>query len=593
MASRLYCDLRAWAFLAAAGLYGCGTTSVPYLSPKEEQSLTTVQRGRLNAMKVYMSHEEPPDQPYKVIARVKGISCVLNPKEFKQATDEEAIHVMEVRAALLNADAVINADCQASSGTDWVNNCWSSVVCIGDAIRDQKTPGALEPTVVPARAIAVVPSIATPSLEYIALPPPKESTVAPDQTGRAVAQGAGRGAVGGAAFGAAAGVMVAIDFAISTAGVGIIILPYSVAAGTAVGAVGGGALGAAQALSENRPRGAAAPSRDTLTPIPVHLPVAEAMVAAAQIQPEPRVELPAPLLGTLCPTYPIAQKKKIASNVTTAASAEFESESRLKAQGYTQCAEVGITSLHWDEYRDKGGAYTVLLVTARARVRDLTSEKTLVTRDYWFQSGPLGLSQPLLSGLQRAQGLLGERMAEDLVIDAIGDGVIENGVCGLAPAQTRFRESAAEASGQVATDIGGQAPSTSLDLRELVLAWESFPTARHMAVLAREAEGSVTDVVYDLRIWRDGQAGYTYERLGLSTSVHRIDRALPAGQYRWSVRARFAFAGRPRATTWNYSWNAVLAEATAHVQTPKGGWITCRRDYFSDNSSFRLIVPST
>jgi len=587
MGSRLYCGLRACAFLAAACLYGCGTTP---LSPKEEQSLTTVQRGRLNAMKVYMSREEPPDQPYKVIARVKGISCVqnLNLKEYKQATDEEAIHVMEVRAALLNADAVINADCQASSAVDWVNNCWSSVVCIGDAIQEQETP-----TVVPARAIAVVPSIATPSLEYIALPPPKGSTGATDQTGRAVAQGAARGAVEGAGAGAVAGVMVAIELAIGTGGVGIIILPYSVAAGAAVGAVGGGALSAAHALSENRPRGAAVPSRDTLTPIPVHLPVAEAMVAAAQIQPERRIELPAPLLGTLCPAYPIAQKKKIASNVTTAASAaEFESESRLKAQGYTQCAEVGMTRLHWDEYRDKSGAYTVLLATARARVQDLASQKTLVTRHYCFQSDPLGSSQPLLTGLQRAQRVLGERMAEDLVIDAIGDGVIENGICGLVPAQTRFRESGAEASGQVATDSGGQAPATSLDPREPVLAWESFPTSRHMAVLGREAEGSVTDVVYDLRIWRDGQAGYTYERLGLSTSVHRIDSALAAGEYRWSIRARFVFAGRPRATTWNYSWNAVLAEATAHVKPPKGGWVICRRDYISDNSSFRLFVPS-
>ena len=528
MGSGLYCRPRAWAFFAAACLYGCGTTPVPYFSSKEMESLTTAQRVRLSAMKVYMSYEEPPDRPYKVIARVRGISCVLNRKAYQQATDEEATHVLKVRAALLNADAVINADCNASSGTDWVNNCWSSVVCVGDAIQGQSTPGAVAPfeaTVTLSRAIAVVPSTAAPS----------------------------------------EGLEVLLQRMVS---------------------------GAANTVSENRPRAAAVPLRYTLSPMRVHLPVAEAMVTAAEVQREARVELPVPLLGTLCPSYPIAKKKQIASNLTTATSSEFESESRLKTQGYTQCAEVGITHLRWDEYRDQGRSYTVLLATARARVQDLLSENALVTRDYWYQSSPLESSQSLQSRLQRAQGVLGERMAEDLVINAIGDGVIEKGVCGLTPAQSGFRESGAEASGQLPTNIGGQAPATSLNPQEPVLAWESFPTSRHMAILAREAEGSVTDVIYDLRIWRDGQAGYTYERLGLSANVHRIDSALPAGEYRWSIRARFVFAGKARATTWNYSWQAALTDATAHVKPPKGGWVTCRRDYISDNSSFRLIVPS-
>jgi uncharacterized protein YbjQ (UPF0145 family) len=41
---------------------------------------------------------------------------------------------VKLRAALLDADAVVNVLCNTSS-VDWVNNCWSSIICAGDAIR--------------------------------------------------------------------------------------------------------------------------------------------------------------------------------------------------------------------------------------------------------------------------------------------------------------------------------------------------------------------------------------------------------------------------------------------------------------------------
>ena len=589
MVSSSRCRLSTCAAFATAALSACATSYVPDLSPKEVEGLTTAQRGRLSVMKVYRSYENPPDQPHKVVASVKGISCHRNTYVYKQVTDEEAIYALKVRAALLNADAVFNLDCQASSGTDWVNNCWSSIVCVGDAIQSYARPDAaalLEPLITPSGAIAVVPSTIAPSLEYLPLPPPKEPAGLRDKTGQALAQGAAKGAVAGAATGAAAGLVVAIDVAISTAGIGIVILPYSVAVGTAVGAVGGGALGAAGAVSENRPRPAPIPSRDTLTPIPVHLPVAEAMVAAAEIEPQLQVRLPVPLLGTRCPVFRLQTEQGIASNVTTAASIDVEN---LKAQGYSGCLEVGITHLRWDERRDQTGPYLVSLATARARMEDFASKKTVVTRDFWFQSSRRYSSQPLTSALKRAQAALGERMAEDMVINAIGNNVIENGICGLAPAQTRFHDPDATASGQ---DTPRQPPATYLNPQDPVLAWESFPTQRHLAVLSREAEGSPTDVAYDLRIWREGEEGYVYERAGLSGSTYRIDPLLPPGEYRWSARARFVYAGRPRATTWNYAWEPAMADASANIKPPQGGWVTCRRDFISDASSFRLIVPS-
>jgi uncharacterized protein YbjQ (UPF0145 family) len=574
------------AMVAAAGLSACaGIPHVATLSTEEMQSLTTAQRGQLSTMKVYQNYENPPNSPYKVIASVRGISCHRNTYQYKQVSDEEALETLKIRAALLNADAVIHVECQSSSGTDWVNNCWSSIVCIGDAIQS-------EPLAAPSRPIAVVPSTARPSLEYIPLPQPKATTSGiPGQSAREVVEGVGRGAGAGAVEGAVVGVQAGIYFAISTGGLGIIILPYSIAAGTAGGAAVGGALGATGAIIQNQPQSAPVPSRQMLTPVPLHLPVAEAAAMAAEIQPQLQAQLPAPLLGARCPVLPLPAKSQVASNVVAGGSADVASERQLKAQDFSRCIEVGITHLRWEEHRDQGGPYVVLLATARARMDDLASGKPLVTREYWFESARRYSWQPLLPELKRAQALLGERVGEDLLIDAIGDGVIENGVCGLAPAESRFQDTHAAASRQV-MEISGRAPATHLNSQEPVLAWESFPTQRHLAVLTREGGGSATEVVYDLRIWREGEVGYVYEGLGLSGSTHRLDPVPAEGEYRWSVRARFVYAGKPRATTWNYAWEPALAGASANAKPPKGGWVSCRRDYISDASSFRLIVPS-
>jgi hypothetical protein len=453
-----------------------------------------------------------------------------------------------------------------------------------------KAPAA--PLIAQTGPVAVVPATAPPSLKYIALPQPKEPAIDSKQTANAVAKGAAQGAVGGALMGAFAGLMIGLEFAVATGGLGVVIVPYTVTTGTAVGAVGGVALGAAGAINQNKPRGPQVPSQETLTPIPVHLPVAEAMVTAAQIQPQLQAQLPVPLLGTRCAAPAQLRTKQTGSKVVFASSADGNSKSTLKGQGYSSCVEVGITHLKWEEARDPAGPYLVLFATAQARMEDLALGKAPVSRDYWFESSRRYVHQPILSELQRAQSVLGERMAEDLLINAIGDGVIENGICGLVPAQTRFHDSGASASDHTASGVSGSVPVTYLNPYDPVLAWESFPTQRHLSVLALDGAGSPTDVVYDLRIWREGELNYAYERVGEMGSTHRLDPVPPAGEYRWSVRARFVYAGKPRATTWNYVWEAALADASAHIKAPQGGWVTCRRDYISDASSLRLIVPS-
>lgn len=98
-------------------------------------SLSSEQRARFDAMKVLYG---PTSRVYTELGTVKGLSCHRNAYQNQRLTEAEAIEGVKLRAAALNADAVVNVVCQVHSGVDWVNNCWSSIVCVGDAVRFKK-----------------------------------------------------------------------------------------------------------------------------------------------------------------------------------------------------------------------------------------------------------------------------------------------------------------------------------------------------------------------------------------------------------------------------------------------------------------------
>lgn len=95
-------------------------------------TLSSAQRSAYSTMKV---HEGSTSQPYVILGQVKGLSCHRNAYKSQLLTSDEAIEGVKLRAALLDADAVVNMVCQKNSGTDWANNCWASIVCVGDAVR--------------------------------------------------------------------------------------------------------------------------------------------------------------------------------------------------------------------------------------------------------------------------------------------------------------------------------------------------------------------------------------------------------------------------------------------------------------------------
>lgn len=95
-------------------------------------TLSSTQRAKLASMEVFRG---PQSRPYSILGPVKGLSCHRNAYQVQLLTEDEAIEGVRLKAALLEADAVVNVVCQRNSGTDWVNNCWSSIVCVGDAVR--------------------------------------------------------------------------------------------------------------------------------------------------------------------------------------------------------------------------------------------------------------------------------------------------------------------------------------------------------------------------------------------------------------------------------------------------------------------------
>jgi hypothetical protein len=104
---------------------GCATN-------RDVGSLSSDKRARFTSMEVLRG---PTTRSHTHLGPVEGLSCHRNAYQGQQLTEAEAIEGVKVRAASLNADAVVNMVCQVHSGADWVNNCWSSIVCVGDAVR--------------------------------------------------------------------------------------------------------------------------------------------------------------------------------------------------------------------------------------------------------------------------------------------------------------------------------------------------------------------------------------------------------------------------------------------------------------------------
>ena len=101
------------------------------MNPRIE-SLTPAQRAKIASVEVFQADIK---RPYTVVGQVDGLSCNRNKYQAQDVTYDEAMQGIKIKAVLLDADAVVNVFCQKNSDTDWANNCWASIKCVGDAVK--------------------------------------------------------------------------------------------------------------------------------------------------------------------------------------------------------------------------------------------------------------------------------------------------------------------------------------------------------------------------------------------------------------------------------------------------------------------------
>jgi len=95
-------------------------------------SLSSEERAKVSEVQIFAS---TPPQAYQALGEVSGLSCNRNKYQEQDISEKEALEGVKIRAVMKGGDAVINTLCQKNSDTDWVNNCWASIKCIGDAVK--------------------------------------------------------------------------------------------------------------------------------------------------------------------------------------------------------------------------------------------------------------------------------------------------------------------------------------------------------------------------------------------------------------------------------------------------------------------------
>jgi len=96
--------------------------------------LNDMARRRISLVRLYKEPNSPSASTYRIIKQIKGLSCWRNTNNPKIVTEGEALDGLRMRAAQIEADAVVNIICEHRTETDWKNNCWESVSCSGEAV---------------------------------------------------------------------------------------------------------------------------------------------------------------------------------------------------------------------------------------------------------------------------------------------------------------------------------------------------------------------------------------------------------------------------------------------------------------------------
>jgi hypothetical protein len=108
----------------------------------DKSTLSSDEIEKVQAVKTYKENELN-DGAYKIIKKIKGLSCLkLTPQFFSSSIYKvrevpetaKAIEQAKIYAVRAGGNAITNVSCQKTKN-DWVNNCWNSIVCTADAIQ--------------------------------------------------------------------------------------------------------------------------------------------------------------------------------------------------------------------------------------------------------------------------------------------------------------------------------------------------------------------------------------------------------------------------------------------------------------------------
>ena len=120
----LFFSILSFLSFALSGCVGLGQVeSVTSLSNDEIR--------RLSQIKEYTTDE---GLTYISLGSIRGLSCEGGTAMSASANVEGAMAQLRIKAVQLGGNGILYPVCSQNAGVDWRNNCFDSVVCVGEAI---------------------------------------------------------------------------------------------------------------------------------------------------------------------------------------------------------------------------------------------------------------------------------------------------------------------------------------------------------------------------------------------------------------------------------------------------------------------------
>lgn len=396
----------------------------------------------------------------------------------------------------------------------------------------------------------------------------------PDANFSTFAKGAGAGATKGAAI---TGGTMAGSTAIAAASVPPMapVIVISGALATAAVAATGAVTGARAAVPAATAREIDATITAAVAKLDAQNALAEQLMTALQAEPWLRLA-PRPVQG---PTRAATSPDYAALR---AAGVDTVLEVAITEIGFESCGPEFVRRLSSACPDDQGRRMVDLYLSARARLVRVADGEELFLRRLRYKSAlreiPLWVArdgQLLAEEFAHAYRELAERVRDEALLRTPlplparqshallpGPDHPNYGLCWLAPDYPRVLPiTLPEVVSAPFTKPGDVCPASgqhfaSVDSRRPTLRWGAFPRAVDRERLARDVLQRISDVSYELKLWRaeDCERGHlVYERRGLALPAHTLEQPLePGGRYFWSVRARFLVEGQPNATPWSF-----------------------------------------